>query len=408
MKRLAAVEIDPARSNQHEFNAGRLRSELRLGGSRGGREHGRVEFLFYRTDDADPLSVPATYTLYDARRGNPSRTAEWRMYYADHLVADHGRTGDLMLLFRPDAASNDLVAIVARRGSRIERTLVRLLADVEPEELGDPRFVDSKRVDAETRRLLLRVHRPPEPEIDADMEARIKEHASGSHPLVHQAAADGDMPPTASMAGAAMGIVAKVGVTEERPDEFVDLALSAETELFMVIEEKLGNKQFAELAMKEKLDFHAMMKVCVSRQQSRRARRGRSLENHFRALLRRLAIPHGYQCETERGRKPDFIFPSCDAYHDPDYPDTNLRMVGCKTKVRERHAQWIGEARRIPLKYALCVDDGLSDPLIRRYEGKLRFFMPLRLLDAHYAHREVRPLLGSITDLVEELRAAGS
>ena len=40
MKRLAAVEIDPKRSNQHEFNAGRLRQETgpeggSVSGSRG-------------------------------------------------------------------------------------------------------------------------------------------------------------------------------------------------------------------------------------------------------------------------------------------------------------------------------------------------------------------------------------
>ena len=94
MKRLAAVEIDPARSNQHEFNAGRLRQEL---GLRGDPCHGAVEFLFYQADDAEPAIVTESYTLYDARRNHPSRT-EWRMYYTNRGVARHARPDDLMLL----------------------------------------------------------------------------------------------------------------------------------------------------------------------------------------------------------------------------------------------------------------------------------------------------------------------
>ena len=81
-------------------------------------------------------------------------------------------------------------------------------------------------------------------------------------------------------------------------------------------------------------------------------------------------------------------------------------MVGCKTVVRERHAQWLDEAERIPFKFALCVDEGLSDALVVRYEGKLRFFMPTQLLDSTYAARAIRPVLGSVTDLIRELQTA--
>ena len=394
MKRLAAVEIDPARSNQHEFNAGRLRQEL---GLRGDPCQGAVEFLFYKADDAEPAIVTESYTLYDARRNHPTRT-EWRMYYTNRGVARHARAGDLMLLFRLDTEATDLIAVVARRGTTVERALTRLLAGVDPEELVDARFVDSKAIDLETRRLLLRVHRRPE------VQADINSYASASHPLFQRAASDGSMPRTAEMASAALDIVSDMGITEDRPDEFIDLALRAETALFMAIEEMLGNKGLVELQITGNLDFHAAMRLTMSFQQSRRSRRGQSLENHFLTLLERLRIPYGYQCTTEPGKKPDFVFPSCDAYHDPTFPGDRLRMVGCKTRVRERHAQWLDEAARIPLKFALCVDDGLTDALVSRYEGTLRFFMPAQLLDSNYAPRAIRHLLGSVTDLIAELQ----
>ena len=105
MKRLAEVEINPRRSNQHEFNAGVLRREL---GFEGDPTRGHVEFLFYKTDQAEPVVVRESYTLYDARRDTPKRT-EWRMYYTNLGVAAHARVDDLMLLFRPDPRSTDLV-----------------------------------------------------------------------------------------------------------------------------------------------------------------------------------------------------------------------------------------------------------------------------------------------------------
>ena len=394
MKRLAAVEIDPQRSNQHEFNAGRLRQEL---GLKGDRCRGAVEFLFYKADDAEPVIVTESYTVYDARRRHPSRT-EWRMYYPNRGVARHARAGDLMLLFRLDTEATDLIAVVARRGTTVERALTRLLAGVDPEELVDARFVDSTIVDSETRRLLLRVIGRSEPQGD------IKTYPFASHPLLQQAVHQERMPTTAAMARAALRVLADLDVTEREPDDFIYMALEAETALFMAIEEKLGNMRFSRVLMQQGSDFRALMGVALSFLQSRRSRRGQSLENHFRSLLKRLRIPHGYQCTTEPGKKPDFVFPSCEDYHDPTFPRDSLRMVGCKTRVRERHAQWLDEAERIPLKFALCVDDGLTDALVGRYEGKLRFFMPTELLDSTYAARAIRPLLGSVTDLVGELQ----
>ena len=368
-------------------------------GLRGDSCQGNVDFLFYNADDVQPVIVRERYTLYDARLSHPSRT-ERRMYYTNLGVTRHAQVDDLMLLFRPDPVSNHLVAVIARRGTAVERSLVRQLASREPEQLIKDLFVDSTIVDSETRRLLLRVIGRPVPQGD------IKTYPFASHALFQQAVDQERMPTTAAMADAALGVLTDLDVTEREPDDFIYMALEAETALFMAIEEKLGNMRLSRVLMQRGSDFHALMGVAMSFLQSRRSRRGQSLENHFRSLLKRLGIPHGYQCTTEPGKKPDFIFPSCEDYHEPTYPSDSLRMVGCKTRVRERHAQWLDEAARIPLKLALCVDDGLTDALVRRYEGKLRFFIPTQLLDSTYAARSIRPLLGSIADLIGELQAA--
>ena len=397
MKRLATVEIDPHRSHQHEFNADRLRREL---GFSEDASRGTVDFLFYTADGSDPVTVQETYTLYDARRNDPRRT-EWRMYYTNENVAKYARVDDLMLLFRPDSRSGDLLAVIARKGTIVERSLARQLAGREAGDIVDQLFVDSAGIDAQTAKRLLLRSVP-----DSARQTEVTDDAVKSHPLFARALAQWDMPTTTEMARAAQEIVAKLGVAVGQPDDFVHMALDAETRLFRAIEQDFGRRELAAINNRGHLDFHILMEICTSFSQRRRSRRGRSLENQFRHLLQGLRIPHGYQCVTERGRTPDFIFPSCAAYRDPAVPDDRLRMVGCKTIVRERHTQWLVEADRIRLKYALCVDPGLSDGVVRRYRNRLRFFLPRAVLDRAYSDRAIMDLLGSVSDLIDDLRSA--
>ena len=207
MKRLAAVEIDPSLSNQHEFNAGRLRQELGLEGS---PCRGRIDFLFYLAGDLAPVTETERYTLYDARLHKP-RAAEWRMYYTNFGVSEHARANDLMLLFRPDPSSTDLVAVIARRGTAIERALSRDLAGREPEDLVDMLFADSQDLNAQTIRVLLRVLQRPEPPIEA------REYDFDRHPLLLRSVDLGAMPTTAEMAAAAQAFVSTAGVTPADP-----------------------------------------------------------------------------------------------------------------------------------------------------------------------------------------------
>lgn len=421
LKRLVAVEIDSSASNQHEFNAGLLRREL---GLEGDPAKGEIDFLFYLTDDAAPLTAQEHYTLYDSRRGKP-RSAEWRMYYTNRSVIEHAEAGDLLLILRPSASSTRLVAVVARRGTEVERALSQRLAGDSDAGIEGGRFVDSPSVDAETGLMLLRwlqmgdsavTHPlvapawPPLPDSALVVHERprrdLGDYDFAAHPLFASAVADHAMPSTADMAAAAQGIVTEIGITAHEPDDYIHNALEAETGLFTGIEKALGQRDLERLYAEVGLDFNAFVDLIQRYLQRRRVRRGQSLENHFRRILLDLEIPHTYQCKTEGGKTPDFIFPSGEDYHDPDFPDDRLRMVGCKTRVRERHSQWLDEATRIRLKYALCVDGQLRDNLLRNYEGSIHFFLPKPLLDVVYEGRHTRHLLGTVADLIHELRTA--
>lgn len=98
MKRLSAVESDPAKSNQHEFNGS---ASLRRLLGENDRKHIATQFI--RLDDTGEAAAAfGELSWYDARRKHPTRT-EFRLYYRENLVTASMEEGDLFfLVFRKD------------------------------------------------------------------------------------------------------------------------------------------------------------------------------------------------------------------------------------------------------------------------------------------------------------------
>ncbi len=98
--------------------------------------------------------------------------------------------------------------------------------------------------------------------------------------------------------------------------------------------------------------------------QRRKARAGRSLELHVRQILVEEGFQEGrdfsWQPETERGKNPDFLFPSETDYKDLDFPSSKLNMLAVKTTARDRWRQILNEADRIRVKHLLTVQQGIS------------------------------------------------
>src|SRR5690606_7322297 len=103
------------------------------------------------------------------------------------------------------------------------------------------------------------------------------------------------------------------------------------------------------------------------------------------------------------------IFPGCTEYADPAFSPSKLRMVACKTLLRERWRQVLNEAKRIPEKYLLTVDLKVSDATISEItRSQLRLFIPAVMRDAAYRHHQRLAEIESVSDLIVRLRAASS
>jgi hypothetical protein len=387
-KRLVAVEVRPNRSNQHEFNAGLLRKAL---GIEQDRISGPLTLLFY-TDDSGRAEVDESeFTLYDAREGQAHRGPEYRLYYTSRAVERHAREDDLLVVQRP-ARGNKLLGVVARSGTDVARELAAAL------ELGDgarlQRFVEAKPHAGSEKAAEVLGLRTSERRPMSDVE---------THPVYLEAVRTGVIPPPKVLAKAGRVLAVERHGDRLSPDDFLLLSMEAETDLFFAIERAIKGEKLATLAARGAVAFDAIMEEAKRIQQSRRSRRGLSLQDHFAALLDRERIPYASQCKTELGETPDFVVPGSTEYHDARYPSDRLRMVACKSTSRERWRQVLTEAARVPQKFLLTLDEKLSRELVvaMRRSG-LRVFMPDAITN-EYADGFG---LETVSSLVAELRAA--
>jgi hypothetical protein len=127
----------------------------------------------------------------------------------------------------------------------------------------------------------------------------------------------------------------------------------------------------------------------------RKSRAGRSLELHLAKIFDEEGVAYETGGTTEGNRKPDFVFPSIDAYHAGE----PTLMLGVKTSVKERWRQVIDEAARIPQKHLFTLSEGVSPDQFDQMQGAgLRLVVPSANMDSFPA--AIRPQLLTLADFV--------
>jgi EcoRII C terminal len=387
VKRLAVVEVDPSRSHQHELNATVLRRQLAFPE---GRSSGPLTIVMHSDKDA-PEAFEGRYTFSNVREGKP-RPAEYHMYYTSAALPPAANPGDLLVLLR-DPASDALHGVIAAAGSVTEQELLdALLLDIDPYDVAI-KYVDGAVSKSQATAVVAALTRMP------------TTFNAIRHPVYASAVKAGKPPSGKLMAEAASELVAAAGVTFTDPDLRLEAVLAAETELFLAIRSAAGEAQLNSL-IGGGATFGEIESYFMKRAQSAKARRGMSLMIHFGDLLTANSIRYTAECQTGKPPSADFMIPSCASYNDTTYPSERLRLVSAKSTLKERWTEVVPEATRVREKYVLTLDKSLTDPVIRAMRAEaVRPFIPSGYLDEAYATRPTRPLLGTIAQLLGELRA---
>jgi len=147
----------------------------------------------------------------------------------------------------------------------------------------------------------------------------------------------------------------------ETPDARLVRRRDCEFELFKSVEEATEGSRIA----KGFASIDEFVSLALSILQRRKSRSGRSLELHTREIFLEEGLIEGSQFShspvSEGEKRPDFLFPSQAAYRDRTVPDSDLRMLGAKTTLKDRWRQILNEADRIPRKHLLTLQEGVSE-----------------------------------------------
>ena len=404
-KRLTPHEVDPAVSNGHEFQGvGRLKEIL--GADTAERLPATYFLLHDEPEEPDVLSLWAKW--YDARANTPSRSSEWRLYYpaAAGEIQSRMKAGDLMVL--AVTQERKLMILLASAGSERERQLQLLFGIAEDEAgsfrvrtLDEPVALDFVTVSILDQLGLGDVHAPDGTDADVVMNLvrEIVEQYGNRLP-------SGDT--IATLIRSRLRNVDPV----DSPDDALYRWIEAEAAMFRGWEDvKISSRIRQGFTLSgEEPDVAGFRQFSMSIRQSRVSRAGGALQYHFQALLNARSLTHAMEPTIDHGEIPDFVFPSLEAYLDPQFPDDKLRMLGAKFTAKDRWRQVLAEAKRVKNKHLLTLEAAISaKQMFLMTDNRLTLVIPAPIRDRYPMPQAkdiltVREFLDSLASIQDSLR----
>lgn len=124
----------------------------------------------------------------------------------------------------------------------------------------------------------------------------------------------------------------------------------------------LENNIYKDVLSKGFSDVETFVSLASEILNRRKSRAGKGLEHHLAALFDCNSIRYTEQAKTEGAKRPDFIFPSENDYHNPDFPSSRLVSLAAKTTCKDRWRQVLNEADRLRdgAKYLCTLQQGIS------------------------------------------------
>jgi len=396
-KRLTSVEVNPRRSNQHEFQGvNRLRQLL-------GTPTEKVQFkarFIWLDDDGNAESVESFVTWSDVRRDNPDRSPEYHLYYSaeSEEIVHRASEGDLLAVCRQ--RSGDLLIVLVPAESTVERQLSWLL-DFLLEDLGARPLVqeikgeNDRELGISTRFILDELGVETE-EISPSYLDLLLERFGASFPS------------TRIFSRFARESLKDISVNDD-PDDILLAWMDHEEKLFRTLEKHIVSVRLKEGFYDEGgADVDGFIKFSLGVQNRRKSRAGLALENHLENIFQARDIRYVRGAKTEHNARPDFLFPSLHAYQEISFPDKLLSILGVKSTCKDRWRQVLSEGKRVKTKHLLTLEPGISENQTNEMQANsLQLVLPESLHDS-YSHEQrewlfsLREFIGYVLALQEQ------
>ncbi len=157
------------------------------------------------------------------------------------------------------------------------------------------------------------------------------------------------------------------------PDKIILNWIDAEYKLFKIME----NRFYSDMVAKPFSDVDAFVKAANEVLNRRKSRAGKSLEHHLSNLFNKNELVFEEQAVTEDNKRPDFLFPNSECYHNLQFPTDKLVILGAKTTCKDRWRQVLSEADRVDDKYLFTLQPGVSkNQLSEMRDSRLTLVVP--------------------------------
>ncbi len=189
------------------------------------------------------------------------------------------------------------------------------------------------------------------------------------------------------------------GVTNENvrnaPDSILLGWIETEYQLFKCLENKLYGNNLGPFP-----DVETFVRTANEVLNRRKARAGKSLEHHLSDIFTNNNLIFEEQALTEGNKRPDFLFPNSECYHNLQFPADDLIVLGAKTTCKDRWRQVLTEADRVESKYLFTLQQGISSNQLREMRNEhLRLVVP-----SSYISLFPKPFQSDLIDLAGFIR----
>jgi len=382
VKRLSAVEIMPNISNQHELNGvAQLKDIFGIN-----KRTFQVRFIYLGEKEEDYATDAGFLTWYDARERHPTRT-EHRLYYPTTSVSESANEGDLLVIgILPDGTA---LVIIAEAGSKYEKNLIWLFnlpgEDMTMFAVKDVETKDDAALDFASRMILDEIGIESVETDENYLEAMIDRFGRR-------------FPSTRIFSEYARHTLTEVSASSN-PDEALVTWMEREEVLFRTLERHIIGERVSEGFQ----DVDTFISYSLSVQNRRKSRAGHALDPHAAQVFKDNSVRYSRGRETENRSKPDFVFPSIEDYHNPDFLSGNLTMLGVKSTCKDRWRQVLSEAARIDNKHLLTLEPGITENQTAEMQAnRLQLVLPRNLHETYSVAQKA--WLMDITDFIVLVR----
>lgn len=419
-KRLSDHEVDPKVSNGHEFQGvNALRTIL-------GEERKKdipTEYYLIADDIFDRPSVheviPATASWYDSRKHDKTRSAEWRLYYPETAgsIQKLCKAGDLMIIGRRN--SGRLAVFLVHENSSAETAFVNLLRI--PEKTDKTRHgtfsLEAREGDIGPSAAELME------QLALSMEQLGSEDIPPPFPLPYPSASGDDQvqliaeemrnrwPGKLGSCAEIDRIVRQVTALSDtdvraNPDAALIRWLEAAEGAYRIWESAYLTSYIRPLRNDSSVsDEHLAEKISrewMSLRQSRVSRAGTMMELFLCHIFETAGIRYEWGARIEGGKLPDFVFPGAREYADKTFPETNLRILGAKTSLKDRWRQILAEGDRVYKKHGVTRDISVTSKMFNQMLEAAFYVVIPEQLKSQYM--DPAPNLITLDEFIGEVR----